>query len=191
MTLDELSRRSEVSISLLSQLERDKSMPTVTTLERIVNSLGMTISELFASLEEQNKIEKDNLRFQRKPVDHQKETIPQDERRFAVVHKNERKKLILPREEAQYELLTPDLQRKIQFITVTFPPGAKITKPFTHRGEECGVILKGKLKGIIGDQEVVLEQGDSIYLDSTIPHRWENAGETEMKAVWVITPPSF
>ncbi|HEA69102.1 MAG TPA: cupin domain-containing protein [Desulfobacterales bacterium] len=60
-----------------------------------------------------------------------------------------------------------------------------------YRGEECGIILKGKLKGFIGDQVVVLEEGDSIYFDSSIPHRWESVGEGEMKAIWAITPPSF
>ncbi|MCJ2513552.1 MAG: cupin domain-containing protein, partial [Candidatus Thermoplasmatota archaeon] len=44
----------------------------------------------------------------------------------------------------------------------------KIKNFFNHKGEECGVILEGKLKGIIGGQVVVLEEGDSIYLDSSI-----------------------
>ncbi|MAF33151.1 MAG: hypothetical protein CL941_04225 [Desulfobacter sp.] len=52
-------------------------------------------------------------------------------------------------------------------------------------------MLKGKLQGFIGDQVVVLEEGDSIYFDSSIPHRWDNMGEGEMKAIWAITPPSF
>ena len=47
------------------------------------------------------------------------------------------------------------------------------------------------MKGIIGDEVVVLEEGDSIYIDSSIPHHWENIGEGDMRAIWAITPPSF
>lgn len=174
-TLDELSMKSEVSKGLLSQIERNISTPTVRTLEKITKALGKPISDLLSEKESDANTYRAKL----------------NSNRLAVVRKGERKKLVLPREEAQYELLSPDLQRKIQFITVHFPVGAKIRDFFTHRGEECGVILKGKLKGFIGDEIVVLEEGDSIYFDSSIPHRWENAGESEMRAIWSITPPSF
>ena len=72
-----------------------------------------------------------------------------------------------------------------------YPVGAKVEEFYTHDGEECGMVLEGRFKGIIGDQEIILEPGDSIYYDSSIPHRWENAGETEVRAIWAITPPSF
>ena len=62
----------------------------------------------------------------------------------------------------------------------------------TEAGHRTGLVMQdGKLKGIIGDEVVVLEEGDSIYIDSSIPHRWENIGKTEMRAIWAITPPSF
>jgi len=110
---------------------------------------------------------------------------------MAVVRKGGRKKLILPRSEAEYELLSPDPQKRIEFITVHFPAGTKITEFFNHKGEECGIILKGKLMGFIGTEVVILDEGDSIYFDSSIPHRWESVGKGEMKAIWAITPPSF
>ena len=90
-----------------------------------------------------------------------------------------------------YDLLSPDLQRKIEFIFIHYPGGSKQEEMYSHEGEECGIILQGRLKGYIGDQTIILEEGDSIYLESTIPHRWENPEQTDTKAIWAITPPSF
>ena len=40
----------------------------------------------------------------------------------------------------------------------------------THKGQECDIIIEGKLKVQIGDHKVILEPGDSIYYDSSTPH---------------------
>ncbi len=191
MTLEDLSRKSEVSKSLLSQVERNISVPTVITLERITRALGIATSELFFELENTGKGVSARASREEKPESSDWRENAANGKSVSIVRRGDRKKLILPRSEAEYELLSPDLQRKIELITVHFPVGAKISNFFNHKGEECGVILAGKLKGLIGDQVVVLEEGDSIYLDSSIPHRWENIGKVEMRAIWAITPPSF
>lgn len=191
MTLEELSQKSEVSKSLLSQIERNISVPTVITLERITKAYGIATSGLFFELENDVQRSAPLPSKKKKTVNFNSKKNNLRSKNMAIVRKGDRKKLILPRCEAEYELLSPDLQRKIEFITVHFPVGARIAEFFNHRGEECGVILKGKLKGFIGDQVVVLEEGDSIYFDSSIPHRWESIGECEAKAIWAITPPSF
>ena len=191
MTLEDLSHKSKVSKSLLSQIERNISVPTVITLERITRAFGIATSELFIELENSDKGVSAKALREKKDEDSNWEKNALNGKSVSIVRQRDRKKLIPPRGEAEYELLSPDLQRKIEFITVCFPVGAKITNFFNHKGEECGVILEGKLKGIIGDQVVVLEEGDSIYVDSSIPHRWENIGKVEMRAIWAITPPSF
>ena len=47
MTLDELSSKSGVSKSILSQIERDLSNPTVTTIARIAEALDEKLSDFF------------------------------------------------------------------------------------------------------------------------------------------------
>jgi hypothetical protein len=42
-----------------------------------------------------------------------------------------------------------------------------------HNAKECGLVLEDRFKAVIGDQDFILEAGDSIYFDSTISHRWE------------------
>ena len=51
MTLDELSAKSGVSKSILSQIERDLSNPTVTTISRIAEALDEKLSDFFLKIE--------------------------------------------------------------------------------------------------------------------------------------------
>lgn len=195
MTLADLSERSGVSKSLLSMIERGRSVPTITTFQKIATALGITASSLFSDNGSSSSTENTNP----KPSGvHQGSRFPHlvsngnnlEWKGFTVVHKNQRKKMIMPWG-AHYQMLCPDLQHKIEFIYLNYPVGTRVEEFYSHTGEECGVVLEGRFKGVIGDQEVILEPGDSIYYDSSIPHRWENAGDVEVKAIWAITPPSF
>lgn len=175
MTLDELSKKSNVSVSLLSMIERNKSVPTVRTLERTVDALGTTISHLYGHIENTKK----------------KREIKST--RVTVLPKKKRKKLILgpERGKAFYELLTPDYRRNLEIVYIHFPVGKNKGEFITHEGEECGIILEGRLKAYIGDEKFILDDGDSIYFDSSIPHRLENIGEVEVRAFWISTPATF
>lgn len=174
MGLEELSRKSGVSKSLLSLIERNISAPTVRTLQKIVKPLGTTVSSLCYQVEEREKT-----------ADVRKGAL--------VVRKAERKKLIMGAErgKAYYELLTPDYQRRIQLIYMHFPVGKKPGRFVSHEGDECGLVLEGRLRVQIQDQEFILQEGDSIYFDSTLPHILENIGDIEVRAFWVNTPPTF
>lgn len=174
MTLKTLSEKSEVSVSLLSMIERDMSVPTVRTLEKIALGLDKTVSSLFLEMENSER-----------------DRVPPE--KVHVMHKRSRKKLEIgpERGNAHYELLTPDYQRELQFVYIHFPVRAKPGQFITHEGEECGLILEGTLKAIIGEQEFILEEGDSIYFDSSIPHLMENVGQIEVRAYWINTPPTF
>ena len=177
MTLDDLSQRSGVSKSQLSQIERGLSVPTVTKLQEIAEALDVPISSMFA----------ENNTLPGNSVTSKKDVSPN---RISIVRKNKRKKLIMPWG-ASHEMLCPDFQRKIEFIFLNYPAGTKVDALYEHDGEECGIVLEGTFKGIIGDQQIILQPGDSIYYDSSIPHAWEAIGDTKVKAIWAITPPSF
>ena len=55
-----------------------------------------------------------------------------------------------------------------------------------HHGREFGYILSGRLGVKVGDDEYVLEAGDSISFDSTIPHRLHNDGDEPLSAIWFV-----
>jgi len=177
ITLNELSEKSGVSKSLLSQIERNISVPTVTTLQKIANAFRIPISSMFS----------ENNDVTQPAAAHRSDMSSGG---LTVVRKGGRKKLIMPWG-AWQEMLCPDLRHKIEFIYLHYPVGTKVEEFYTHDGEECGIVLEGRFRAVIGDQEIILEAGDSIYYDSSIPHRWENSGETEATAIWAITPPSF
>jgi transcriptional regulator with XRE-family HTH domain len=177
MTLQELSRMSKVSKSQLSQIERNVSVPTVTKLQKIAETLDIKLSDLLPENgDSSNEAHSVNNK--------------ENSKRISVVRKGERKKMVMPWG-AMYEMLCPDLQHKIEFIYLHYPAGTTAKEQYTHDGEECGVVLEGTFKGTFGAKEVILEPGDSIYYDSTIPHYWETVGDTDVRAIWAITPPSF
>jgi len=177
MTLQELSQISKVSKSQLSQIERNVSVPTVAKLQKIAEALDIKLSNLFP--------ENGDSSSDADPV-----SSKENSKRISVVRKGERKKMVMPWG-ALYEMLCPDLQHKIEFIYLHYPAGTTAKVQYTHDGEECGVVLEGTFKGTFGTKEVILEPGDSIYYDSTIPHYWETVGDTDVRAIWAITPPSF
>ncbi len=177
MTLQELSQVAKVSKSQLSQIERNVSVPTVVKLQKITEALNVKLSSV---LPENGDSASDAH------LDNNNE----NSNRISVVRKGESKKMVMPWG-AMYEMLCPDLQHKIEFIYLHYPAGTTAKDQYTHDGEECGVILEGTFKGTFGAMEVILEPGDSIYYDSTIPHYWETVGDTDVRAIWAITPPSF
>jgi len=177
ITLQELSQMSKVSKSQLSQIERNVSVPTVAKLQKIADALEIKFSDLLP--------DNGNSTSDADPV-----SSKVNSKQISVVRKGERKKMVMPWG-ALYEMLCPDLQHKIEFIYLHYPAGTTAKEQYTHDGEECGVVLEGTFKGTFGTKEVILEPGDSIYYDSTIPHYWETVGDTDVRAIWAITPPSF
>jgi len=164
-TLEKLAGLSGVSVGLLSQLERGKGNPSFLTLSKIAYGLGFPISQFFeGTIVESNP----------------------------VVRKNQRRKLDLSDQNLVYELLTPDLNRLIEFVWVEMPPGLTTeAHPFCHEGEECGLVLEGMLEVHWGDKTYLLEEGDSISYACNEPHWYRNPGNEPAISVWAVTPPSF
>jgi mannose-6-phosphate isomerase-like protein (cupin superfamily) len=114
------------------------------------------------------------------------------ERRAELVRRDERKGLRLPRSKITYELLSPDLKGRLQVQWVELAPGE--TGPadgFVHAGEECYVVLAGRIRFRVGEQEFVLDAGDALTFDSSVPHAATNDGPEAAVAISAMTPPSF
>jgi transcriptional regulator with XRE-family HTH domain len=173
LTLQAVAGRARVSQSLISQVERGLASPSVNTLRRIAGALDVPIAALFLG-----------------------GGMSDDERDMAgsrlVVRRSERKRLHVPRSKVVYELLTPDLNRKVEFIWIEYEPGA-IThiEPMSHPGEENALCLEGSVVVTIDGQEFVLTQGDSISFDSGRLHQVENRSKRKALLVSAITPPAF
>jgi transcriptional regulator with XRE-family HTH domain len=173
-TLVELAKQCGISPSFLSQVERDQANPSIGTLQSLAHALGLTMATFF---EEPG----------------QREDSPQPGETLAAVVRADRRKLIIyPGSGTRHELLSPDLQRKIQMTWIVMPPGADTGDvPFLHEGEECGIVLQGKVEARIGDERYVLSSGDAIYHASDIPHGSRNIGDDDAIMIVASTPPSF
>ena len=167
--LQELSQKVGVTASFLSQVERGVAVPSIGSLKKISNALGVSIASFFEDNVE--KTEKNNF--------------------SPVVKKNERKTLH-PSPGVTYHLLSKNLQGKIEFLLAIYDVGASTgSEPYTHRGEECALVLKGKLEVQVGSYVYILKKDDSISFSCEIPHRVRNIGKVQAVSIWAITPPSF
>lgn len=168
LTLQQLAEASELSLSYLSQIERNLLNPSVGTLKRIAEALDLPAGKLmFASETGSSRV-----------------TV-------AVMRKGQRKKVAFPQSSISYELLTPDLRRRASLLWLTAEPDAESGAPLTHEGEDVVVVLKGRLDVEVGGTWYELAAGDSIYFNSELPHRWCNRGKGTAEAIWVSAPPSF
>lgn len=166
MNISDLAQKAELSSGLISQIERNIVTPSIVSLWKIAQSLEVTVGYFF-----------------------DEEVKPSVS---PVVTRKTRKRISASDNNAIYELLSADLNRKIEFLYITIKVGDYSSKNFvTHEGEECGIVIKGRLMVKMEDKEYILEEGDSIYFDSTIPHRYINVGNEVCESVWAMTPPSF
>jgi transcriptional regulator with XRE-family HTH domain len=164
LTLGQVAEKVGVSVSALSQLERDQFNPTIATLKAIATTLDTTIGSLVA------------------------ESSPLDR---AVVRAAERKRLS-PRRGITYQLLTPDLSGHIELILSEYEVGAGTgEEAFAYHAEQCGVVLQGVAVVHLGDTAHRLRAGDSIRFDCSIPHRITNGGRGRLRCLWAISPPTF
>ncbi|MCB8814845.1 helix-turn-helix domain-containing protein [Desulfosporosinus shakirovi] len=166
LTVEALANQCNLSPSLISQIERGLSTPSLDSLWKITHALGISLIELFE--ESSNE-------------------------RVVVIPREEQKVMILPKSNVTYRLLSPvNNQTKLEFLSIVLEPGTSTYRDLVaHKGEECGVVVHGEMTVVAGSKEYLLREGDSIYLDSTIPHRFFNHGDQVAIGIWAMTPASF
>lgn len=168
ITLPQLSEQTGYSTGFLSQVERGISSPSVDALHNIASALGVSISWFFRN----------------EPSD------DPDEREY-IVRSNKRRSLGF-KAGITDELLSPHLRGQLELLLCKFPAGTSSgEESYTHRGEEAGVILQGRMELFLGDRSFVLEEGDSFGFSSSTPHRYRNIADDETIVIWAITPPTY
>ena len=167
LSIEQLAKKAGVSVGLISGLERGRGNPSFNALAQIAHALNMPIANLLHSGTE------------RSPV------VRVDQRRSLDLHGSHG-------DEAQHHLLTPGLDQSLEAVFITAPPGYDTSAtPFTHPGEEFGIVLTGHHQVFLDGKRHDLGPGDSISYPSTTPHWYRNAGTETVTGIWVITPPTF
>ncbi|MFT4416602.1 helix-turn-helix domain-containing protein [Fredinandcohnia humi] len=65
----------------------------------------------------------------------------------------------------------------LRMMIVEFPPGTSMGKPNAHEGEECHLVLEGKVLAEQGEDSVIAEAGDSFSWNASVPHFVKNIGD--------------
>jgi transcriptional regulator with XRE-family HTH domain len=177
LSLAQVAERASVSTSFVSQVERGIANPTLSTLKSLVEALGSSVGAL---------LEGD---LNGKVAGSPSATVDQE---VSVLRAGNRRRIVYPGTAIANELLSPNLQRKMEIIWVEAASGAGSGgHPHMHEGEECGVVISGQMRFKVGEDECVLGPRDAIYFSSSLPHSWESIGEDDLVAIWIITPPTF
>ena len=164
MTLHDLADACGVTKSFLSQIERDRNSPSIATLRSIAMALEVPMFYFFQS----------------------------EQTMAPVVRLSERRVVTFQKTGVKYEFLTPDLQRSIEMLELRLKPGQHTgTRPLSHEGEECAVVIQGTIDVEVAGTTYRLEAGDSIYIGALQPHRTHNPGKETAVLISAITPPSF
>jgi transcriptional regulator with XRE-family HTH domain len=164
LTINDISQRTSLTKSLISQIENGKSLPSLKSLLAITKALETTVGYLFSA-----------------------DTDTGD-----IVVKASNRKMISTKNGVTLFLLTPDLRnRKVEFLSVIYEKGSSSGLLHTHSGEEYGIVLKGKLNVAIKDESYILEEGDSIVINSEIPHQITNVHSGKTEVIWANTPPTL
>ncbi|HYF75515.1 MAG TPA: cupin domain-containing protein [Symbiobacteriaceae bacterium] len=165
MSLQELANRTGLTASFLSQVERDVTEPSITSLRRIAGALDVPV--FFFLLD--------------------------DSTPSPLVRKHERRILRLHDTDAQWELLSPaDPNSQLEVVLTRLPAGVASGQEHTsHPGEESFVVLEGEMEIDVADETYHLYEGDAIQIRATLPHRIRNGGAKELVVLAAITPPRF
>lgn len=181
LTIAEVAARSGISSGYISQLERDLANPSIGALDALAKALNVRLRTFFSDGSESEPGAAAN-----------NHTATSQKALIGLVRLTRRKHLVYPGSNIRHELLCPDLKHATEILQTTAPPHTDSgdTK-LSHEGEECAIVLRGRMEFFLGDDAFILDAGDSIYFDSTAPHSWRNDGDEELEVIWVITPPSF
>lgn len=168
VTLDVMAVRTGFSKGYLSRIENGKKTPPLDTLARIARALGTDVNTL---LTEERLGGGDAAPF------------------YNVVRANARQKVARPESAFgyQYERLADgDTAMSMQPYLLHLPAELDKHVFFEHEGQEFMHVLQGRVEWQIGHERVVLEPGDSLYLDSRIPHRVRGVDGTATALIVVV-----
>ncbi|MBE5781185.1 MAG: cupin domain-containing protein [Clostridiales bacterium] len=164
LTQEELANRAELSKSFISQLERNLTSPSITTLTDILECLGTNLKDFFSEDGDEKVVYTEADIFE-----------TEDEHRGSKVE----------------WLITAAQRNAMEPILLTLSPGGTGGRDNPHEGEEFGYVLQGSILLIVGNNRYRVKKGDSFYFAARAPHEIQNPGKSTAKVLWVSCPPTF
>jgi transcriptional regulator with XRE-family HTH domain len=163
-TLKQLAEKVGCTSAYLSQIEHGKVSPSIASLKRIADALQAKISDFFL------------------------DSITDD----VVLRPDQRSLISLDMWNAKiWSLVTDPKDKRMHPFYTVIQPGGGSHGSYAHVGEEFGIVLKGQLEIELDGAIHRVNENESFYHTSSLPHKWTNPGKTETIVVWVISPPTF
>lgn len=164
LTLEHIAKEIGFTKSFLSQVELNRTSPSIASLLKILNVLNISMDDFF-----KNERRKKGI----------------------VLRKKDRKSVFIEQSKVKIEMLSTGFHNpKIEPLYAELDRGSDTDFVFTE-GEMFGIILQGSVELSFGKEIYILQQGDSVYLDCTVPHRWRNVGKQKASGIWVSTHAAF
>lgn len=167
LSLTELGRRVGCSVGYLSQIERGLSSPSLRTMVALAEVYDIDLATLFS----------DGPR-------------PSGDGRRIVVRRSERSRLDLPATGIHKEALTDKNSEGLlnSYEMVLAPHGRSGDEVMSHSGEECGLVLAGRVVLEVDGEAWELAPGDSFRFSSLLSHRyWNPAEDDDARVIWTTT----
>ena len=185
LSLRDLAARLGLSPSLISQVETGRARPSVSTLYAIANELDVSLDELLFNDAARGRAAEAPLTV----VPPDAPAIPSAQLTGHPVQRAEDRKVIRLASGVVWERLTTESIPGVDFLYVTYEVGGASSPEHEfqrHGGHEWGVVISGRLGVTIGFEEHELGPGDSISIDSTVPHRLYNRGTVPVHGIWFV-----
>jgi transcriptional regulator with XRE-family HTH domain len=156
-----LATKSGLSANALSMIERGKTSPSVSTLYKLADALGVSITAFFGAESEKKKI--------------------------VFLKSGEHTRMSFTR--GVFEGLGgSEFSGHVEPFMLTLESGAASgLHGIVHAGHEFVFCLRGKLEYQVDKQIFQLEAGDSLLFASKLQHRWKNLGNTVTTALVIIS----
>jgi transcriptional regulator with XRE-family HTH domain len=185
--VSELARQVGVSPSLISQIERGQSRPSVSTLFAMAEALDVPVDAFFRdSGDDAQPARHEPAVAQAEPDASGVDVFegPSDHR--YLVRKEQRAAIDIEGG-VRWERLTPSTHDRVEFLELVYGPQAESNPTlYRHPGTEMVLMISGRLDIHVGFERYELEPGDSIHFPSSLPHRYVNPTDETARAVTVI-----
>lgn len=168
LTIQQLANRTKVSKGLLSKIENSRTLPSLPVFITLIQSLDISLKEFFSEMVLLNG--KDYLLIKK---DYYTSVEREGREGFDYQH-----------------ILSQNIATcTMEAVLLTIKPGAK-GRPTTSDGYEFKYLISGTCDYLINNEKVVMEEGDSLYFDASVPHLPINHSKEQvvMLVVYFLVP---
>lgn len=162
LSLERLARLSGVSRAMLGQVELSQSTPTINILWKIARALDVPFSALI---------------------------IKNEAPSVSLLRRSDSK--VLGSDDGKFHsraLFPFDAPRSVEFYELRIAPDSEeVAEPHPPGTTENLVVLQGSLEMKVASEVHTLEEGDAIFFEADVPHRYRNPGKTEVRLYLVMT----